>query len=112
MKPLDEVKFLKEKESQEYLRSRIADNLLTQIKIVERIIENNGSLVTSPLAYNSVSGLLEQLKAYAPAIFTAQDSWLKAVTQEKSEYSPVPLINDDGDTLVAKNKRKKNDRQN
>lgn len=111
MKQLNVVQHFIDKDSKLFFQSRIADELVTQLRIIEKIIENNKEYIESPLSYNAVNGLLDQLKAYAPAIFLTGDNWYKSLTRDKPEGAEVPLINDDEDTLVAKKRREYNDRK-
>lgn len=64
--------------SREEMKYAVTLELNQRIEVLERIIELNAQLVESPMTYNVVVGLMEQLKTYAPAIFlTAQDSLQK-----------------------------------
>jgi len=92
MKPLDIAKQYEEFEELELRRAQIAFNVQQQISIVERIIENNAKYCQSPLTWNVTSGLLEQLKTYAPAIFiTAEDSLDKAMKKDMEAVRMKPL---------------------
>ena len=91
MKPLDIAKQYEEFEELELRRAQIAFNI-QQISVVERIIENNAKYCQSPLTWNVTSGLLEQLKTYAPAIFvTAEDSLHKAMQKDVEAVRMKPL---------------------
>ena len=92
MKPLNIAKEYEEFEELELRRGQIAFNVQQQISVVERIIENNAKYCQSTLTWNVVSGLLEQLKTYGPAIFiTAEDSLYKAMKEDVEAVRMKPL---------------------
>ena len=69
MKPLNEVQHW-QKQSDEETRQTTLDTLIaSQIAGLEKLMENNGAYVKSPLAYNMCVGLIDQLKYYAYASF-------------------------------------------
>jgi len=81
---------------QEYLK--MADNeekrasvtlaIDQQIQVLQRLIENNMELSQSPLTYNLVCGLIDQLKTYVPAIFiNAEDSLKKELDQIMEDHN-------------------------
>ena len=69
MKPLNLILNLKEQISAESRQASLDTILYSQIQTWEKLIESNGSFVKDPGAYNSVAGLLDQLKYLVPAIF-------------------------------------------
>lgn len=78
-------------------RAAVGVEIIRQIEVLERIIENNSKLCQSPLTYNTVVGLIEQLKTYAPAIYiTAEDSLTKqiAAITEAFNKNRKPLFGD------------------
>jgi hypothetical protein len=69
MKPLNEVKVIKESKRKLDHIQAIQLMLLQQIKVIEDIMERNNDLVKSPMAYNYSATLLEQLKLHSFAAF-------------------------------------------
>ena len=69
MKKLNEVEKIKTQLSEES-RQAVLDDLITkQIETLEKMLENNGGYVKSPVAYNMCAGLIDQLKFYSIACF-------------------------------------------
>lgn len=98
MKPLNIAKEYDEFADLEAKRAAVAVAIDQQIEVLERIIENNAKLCQSPLTYNTVVGLIDQLKAYAPAIFvTAEDSLAKQIAAITEAFGRrnKPLFGDD-----------------
>jgi hypothetical protein len=82
MKPLNIALEMEKFNERQNRQNVVACEIDRQIQVLERIIENNADLVDSPLTYNTVVGIIEQLKTYAPAIFiTAEDSLQKQMTE-------------------------------
>lgn len=89
MKPLDEVKNLQEQISEESRQASL-DNLIDfQIQGLERLLETNGRLVKSPMAYNTCVGLIAQLKYYAPAAF--RETEISFDAEKQAGFSGQPL---------------------
>jgi hypothetical protein len=76
MKPFNEVQHWK-KEFDEEARQKTLDTIIAvQILGLEKLIENNGAYVKSPLAYNILAGLIDQVKYYAYAAFIEPEKML------------------------------------
>jgi hypothetical protein len=89
MKPLNEVKNLREQIGEES-RQAVLDTLIElQIKSLERLLETNGAHVKSPMAYNTCASLIEQLKYYAPAAF--RETELNFENEQKKAVFGTPL---------------------
>lgn len=69
MKRLNEVEMVNQELEHEVKIDMLTNTLLDQIRVVERLMESHVEWVESPVAYNMVVGLVEQLKYYAPAAF-------------------------------------------
>lgn len=82
MKPLDVAKDLEKFQSREHRKYVVALELNAQISALETIIEMNADLVDSPMTYNVVAGLMEQLKYYAAAIFIDSEHSLQKQIDE------------------------------
>lgn len=77
MKPLNEVQHW-QKQFDEQSRQAALDMIITnQIIGLEKLMENNGAYVKSPLAYNLCSGLIEQLKYWALAAYQTPENHIK-----------------------------------
>jgi hypothetical protein len=89
MRPLDEIKNLREQIGEES-RQAVLDTLIElQIKSLERLLETNGAHVKSPMAYNTVVSLIEQLKYYAPATF--RETELNFGNEQQKAFDGIPL---------------------
>ena len=87
MKALNIAQQYEEYNELEAKRAAAAVAIDQQIEVLERIIENNSKLCQSPLTYNTVVGLIEQLKTNAPAIFiTAEDSLQKQMDEIMEQF--------------------------
>lgn len=73
MKPLNEVQHWKKQLDEESRQATLDTMIAEQIRILERLIENNGAYVKSPMAYNMTAGLLEQLKFHTASIFRGDE---------------------------------------
>lgn len=69
MKPLDEIQHWQKQFDEETRQTSLDTLIASQIAGLEKLIENNGAYVKSPLAYNMCVGLIDQLKYYAHASF-------------------------------------------
>ena len=69
MKKLNEVQHLQIEIDAEVRQAALNTMILAQIQGLEKLMETNGAYVKSPLAYNMVVGLVEQLKYYAVSSF-------------------------------------------
>lgn len=70
MKPLNEVQHLNEQADQASRQASLDILIELQIKGLERLLEGSSRFVKSPMAYNACASLIEQIKYYAPAIFS------------------------------------------
>ena len=99
MKPLNVAQEYEAFIEIETQRAAIATTIAQQIEVLERIIENNSKLCQSPLTYNTVIGIIEQLKTYAPAIYvTAEDSLHKQIDEMMEQFNTrrgKPLFGDE-----------------
>lgn len=76
MKPLSEVQHW-QKQLDEQSRQAALDTLIAnQITGLEKMMENNGAYVKSPLAYNRCVGLIEQLKYWSMAAFQTPEDMI------------------------------------
>lgn len=69
MKPLNEVQHWQKQFNEESRQAALDIIISNQIKGLEKLMENNGAYVKSPMAYNLCVGLIEQLKYWAPAAY-------------------------------------------
>ena len=74
MKPLSVVHNLRQQLSEESRQATVDSMLIAQIEAFERVMENNGGNVKSPMSYNMCIGLVQQLKYYALASFKAPET--------------------------------------
>lgn len=98
MKPLNIAQEMDKIHDRQSKQNVVAYEIDRQIQVLERIIETNADLVDSPLTYNTVVGIIEQLKTYAPAIFiTAEDSLKKQIDGIMEEFGKKhkPLYGED-----------------
>ena len=89
MKPLDEVKSLREQITEESRQATLDTLIELQIKNLERLLETNGRHVKSPMAYNTCASLIDQLKYYAPACFRDTEFNLGAEVQKGLNGQPL-----------------------
>jgi hypothetical protein len=76
MKPLNEVEHWKIELDEESRQAALDTMILAQIKGLEKLMENNGAHVKSPVAYNVCVGLVDQLRYYALASFRSAEQTL------------------------------------
>ena len=77
MKPLNEVQHW-QKQFDEQSRQAALDIIITnQITGLEKLMENNGAYVKSPMAYNLCVGLIEQLKYWALAAYQSPENHIE-----------------------------------
>ncbi len=89
MRPLDEIKNLRDQIGEDS-RQAVLDTLIElQIKSLERLLETNGRHVKSPMAYNTCASLIEQLKYYAPACFRETEVNFDAEVQKAFNGQPL-----------------------
>jgi hypothetical protein len=69
MKPLNAIAVLSEHERKRNHVIAIQTMLLQQIRVIEKIMENNSEYVVSPYCYNACAGLITQLRLQAFAAF-------------------------------------------
>jgi hypothetical protein len=97
MKPLNIAQEYEAYADLESQRAAVVVAIDQQIEVLERIIENSAKLCQSPLTYNIVVGLIEQLKTYAPAVYaTAEDSLKKQMDSIMEQFGKKskPLFGD------------------
>jgi hypothetical protein len=76
MKQLNEVAHIKAQLSAEERQAALDYHLIAQLQGFEKMMENNGAYVQSPVAYNHCIGLIDQLKYYALASFRPAEGFL------------------------------------
>jgi hypothetical protein len=92
MRPLDMVKHLQAELSAESRKATLITTLLTQINVLEKLIETNGAFVEDAGAYNTVAGLIAQLKFWVPSIYLKAEHNLDIADLLKpSIYNTVPI---------------------
>ena len=69
MKRIDELALLEDQFSKEQKRATLIMLILQAIENVEKLIEGNPEFIESPMAYNLVGGIIDQLKASVPTIY-------------------------------------------
>jgi hypothetical protein len=89
MKPLKEVEHWKIEFNEEARQAALDTMIEAQIRGLERLLENNGAHVKSPMAYNTCASLIEQLKYYAPACFRSGE--FNFDEEVKKGFSEQPL---------------------
>jgi hypothetical protein len=91
MQPLDIVKHLQVELSAESRKATLNTLLLNQIQVLEKVIETNGAFVEDAGAYNTVAGLIAQLKFWVPSIYSKPEHNLDMVDLLKpSIYTQRP----------------------
>ena len=86
MKPLNEVQHWQKQLDEQSRQAALDFFIANQIKGLEKLMENNGAYVKSPLAYNLCVGLIEQIKYWSAAAFQMPDD---NMNQER-KLSPTP----------------------
>ena len=69
MKRIDELALLEDQFSKEQKKATLIMLILQAIENVEKLIEGNPEFIESPMAYNLVGGIIDQLKANVPCIY-------------------------------------------
>jgi len=69
VKRIDELALLEDQFSKEQKRATLIMLILQAIENVEKLIEGNPEFIESPMAYNLVGGIIDQLKASVPTIY-------------------------------------------
>jgi len=69
VKRIDELALLEDQFSKEQKKATLIMLILQAIENVEKLIEGNPEFIESPMAYNLVGGIIDQLKANVPAIY-------------------------------------------
>ena len=88
MKRLDEVSNWKAQVDEEHRQSALDMLITAQIQGLEKLMETNGAYVKSPLAYNMVVGLVDQLKYYTLASFRSGEEMLDREMHSYKPYEP------------------------
>jgi len=69
MKRIDELALLEDQFSKEQKKATLIMLIIQAIENVERLIEGNPEFIDSPMTYNLVGGIIDQLKANVPCIY-------------------------------------------
>ena len=80
MQRLDVLEALKAEISEEDRLATLTTMIESQIRALERMLENNAGFAKDPGAWNTVAGLIDQLRFYAPRAFYSSEinlDWLK-----------------------------------
>lgn len=88
MKRLDEVSNWKAQVDEEHRQTTLDMLITAQIQGLEKLMETNGAYVKSPLAYNMVAGLVDQLKYYTRASFRSGEEMLDREMNAYNPYEP------------------------
>lgn len=93
MKKLNEIEVIKKKIDKEEFVYSLNVMIHQQIQVLERLFENNVEYVKSPLEYNLVAGLIEQIKAHYTLIYDPRVSSISQVNDDG--FNPIPLFGKD-----------------
>ena len=69
MKRIDELALLEDQFSKEQKKATLIMLIIQAIENVEKLIEGNSEFIESPMSYNLVGGIVDQLKAHVPSIY-------------------------------------------
>jgi len=69
MKRIDELSLLEDQFSKEQKKATLVMLIIQAIENVEKLIEGNPEFIESPMTYNLVGGIIDQLKANVPCIY-------------------------------------------